>query len=211
MERVACFVDGFNLYHSLKDLNQDHLKWLNLWSLLESFSPKPYQQVVSVFYFSAYATWLSDAYKRHRVYVNALQGVGVTPVMGFFKEKDRSCRACGAHWKAHEEKETDVNIGLYMINEAHQNNFDRAMLLSGDSDLAPVIRMLRKEFPQKPIRLIAPPGRRHSKESVAAFGGNPSLRSIKKGKLKKFLLPDQVRDVHGNVVAIRPPEYAPPP
>ena len=210
MERIACFIDGFNLYHAIDDMNQDHLKWLNLWTLMESFVPKPHQQIVSVFYFSAHATWLPDAYKRHRAYVAALEGVGVTPVMGFFKEKDRHCHTCRARWKAHEEKETDVNIGLYMINEAHQDNYDRALLLSADSDLACVIRMLRKEFPQKPIRLIAPPGRRHSKESQAAFGGPPSRRSIKKGKLKNFLLPEEVRDVHGNVVAVRPKAYAPP-
>ena len=210
MERIACFVDGFNLYHAIDDLNQDHLKWLNLWSLLDSFARKAHQETVSVFYFSAYATWLPDAYKRHREYVNALEGIGVTPVMGFFKEKDRSCHQCGAHWKAHEEKETDVNIALYMLNESYQDNYDRAFLLSADSDLAPVIRLLRKEFPQKPLRLIAPPGRRHSKESVAAFGGHPSLRSIKKGKLKHFLLPREVRDVHGRVVAVRPAKYDPP-
>lgn len=29
-ERVAIFIDGFNLYHGLCELGQDHLKWVNL-------------------------------------------------------------------------------------------------------------------------------------------------------------------------------------
>jgi len=210
MERISCFVDGFNLYHALADLGENHLKWLNLWDLLASYASKPDQQLVSVFYFSASATWLPDAYRRHREYVKALKAVGVTPVMGFFKEKSRACRACGAQWVAHEEKETDVSIGLYMVNEAHKDNYDRAFLVSADSDLASVIRLLRSEFPQKPIRLIAPPKRRHSKELVAAFAGKPSLRSIKMGRLRKFLLPKEVLDVYGNAVAFRPEEYDPP-
>lgn len=29
-ERIVCFVDGFNMYHALKQLQQPHLKWLDL-------------------------------------------------------------------------------------------------------------------------------------------------------------------------------------
>ena len=30
MTRVACYVDGFNLYHAINDLNKPHLKWLDI-------------------------------------------------------------------------------------------------------------------------------------------------------------------------------------
>ena len=26
--RVACYIDGFNLYHAIDDLDKPHLKWL---------------------------------------------------------------------------------------------------------------------------------------------------------------------------------------
>ena len=29
-ERIVCFVDGFNMYHALKQLQQPHVKWLDL-------------------------------------------------------------------------------------------------------------------------------------------------------------------------------------
>ena len=35
-KRVAVYVDGFNLYHALDDLAENHLKWLDLWSLSET-------------------------------------------------------------------------------------------------------------------------------------------------------------------------------
>jgi hypothetical protein len=35
-----------------------------------------------------------------------------TPVLDHFKNKDRECHSCGAEWVAHEEKETDVSIGI---------------------------------------------------------------------------------------------------
>ena len=37
-KRVACYVDGFNLYHAIDDLRKPHLKWVNLWALAESLS-----------------------------------------------------------------------------------------------------------------------------------------------------------------------------
>ncbi len=209
-QRVAAFVDGFNIYHALDDIGQNHFKWLNLRALLQLFVPKPYQELREIYYFSAYATWLPDAYARHREYVAALEGVGVTPVMGFFKPKDRSCKKCGGKWIAHEEKETDVNIGLFMLNEAYKNSYDMGLLLSADSDLAPVVRMLRTQFPTKPLRLVAPPKRRHSKEIVHAFGGYPSLRSIEPKHLRKSLFPLEVKDSTGIVVARCPQKYLPP-
>ncbi len=209
--RVSCFVDGFNLYHAIHDLHENHLKWLNLWALVEMFTVKPYEKLTNVYYFSAFATWLPDAYRRHREYVEALTATGVTPVMAYFKEKDRECRACGAQWVAHEEKETDVNISLYMLNHAYRDEYDRAFLLSADSDLAPVVHMIRKQFPAKPIRLIAPPERRQSKELVAALKPRPNLRSIKKKHLKRFRFPDIVTDDDGNSLAVCPPEYMAPP
>ncbi len=68
--------------------------------------------------------------------------------MGVFKAKDRACRNCESAWTDHEEKETDVNIALHLLRDAHQDRFDRALLISGDSDLVPAVRMVRALFPQ---------------------------------------------------------------
>ena len=57
-QRVVCFIDGFNLYHSIDDLGDDHLKWVDLWALSEVFIKKTSQRLENVYYFSAYADWL---------------------------------------------------------------------------------------------------------------------------------------------------------
>ena len=78
----AAFIDGFNLYHAIHDLRQDHLKWVDLRKLCREFAPSPEHELEDVFYFSAFATWRPDAYRRHREYVKALEASGVTPIMG---------------------------------------------------------------------------------------------------------------------------------
>ena len=69
MERVAAFIDGFNLYHAILNLRAPHLKWLDLWALSDAFVLRRTQLLTDVYYFSAYATWLPGAYRRHRTYV----------------------------------------------------------------------------------------------------------------------------------------------
>jgi hypothetical protein len=34
--RVACYIDGFNLYHAIDDLDKPHLKWLDVCALAKS-------------------------------------------------------------------------------------------------------------------------------------------------------------------------------
>jgi len=208
--RVLGLVDGFNLYHAIGDLHQNHLKWLDLWKICENYAPPPRLELVGVFYFSAFATWKPDSYKRHREYVRALQTVGVKTVMGKFKEKDRKCFSCDSQWKDHEEKETDVNLALYLLIEAVKDSYDRALLITGDSDLAPAVRLVKREFPNKDIRIIAPVGRNNSGDLVTAVGGQPHCRKMQLSHVKRALLPQTVSDTEGLTVATRPTEYDPP-
>lgn len=206
-KRVVAFIDGFNLYHALHDLREPALKWLDLWQLCERFA-RGNLELRKVLYFSAFATWRPDPYRRHRAYVQALQHVGVQTIMGHFKEKDRGCRSCGARWVAHEEKETDVNIALHLLNEAYKDAFDCALLVSNDSDLAPAIRMLKAEFPNKWVRILTPPKKRTSKELVQAAGGMQHVRSTKHSHIAAALLPPSVTLSDGTRVD-RPREYRP--
>lgn len=203
-ERVICFVDGFNLYHAILNLKQPHLKWVNLWALASVFIRPRSQQLQFVYYFSAYADWLPNSKARHLRYVKALIAKGVTPVMGKFKPKDRKCPECNYKWQAHEEKETDVNIALALVNLAYQDKYDRALLISNDSDLTPAIHMVRNYFPEKHITTIVPPHYRHSNELIQA---SSDKAKITVDHLQRCLMPEHILDAGGNLVVTRPPEY----
>lgn len=150
MTRVAVYIDGFNLYHAIDDLNKPHLKWLDLNALALSLC-RDGEQLVKTSYFSAYATWMADAYYRHRQYVSALKTTSVVCHMARFSEKTARCRACGSTWKAHEEKETDVHFSLTFLEDAIDDVFDRAIIISADSDHVPAVRRVRSRFPGKQV------------------------------------------------------------
>jgi NYN domain len=188
-----------------------HLKWVDLRKLIETFMDVSRHEVTAIYYFSAFATWMPDAHLRHQQYVEALKARGVTPVIGRFKAKDAYCRACRKPYKTHEEKETDVNIALWLLNEAYKNNYDHAFILSRDSDLTPAIRMVLEQFPDKKIKIISPPNAGHSKEMGGLVGKN-MLASVKLVHLERCLLPATITDPDsGLVVARRPTSYDPPP
>jgi uncharacterized LabA/DUF88 family protein len=200
--RVAAYIDGFNLYHAIKDLRQPHLKWLNLWSVSESFLLSG-ESLVAVNYFSAYATWLPDEYSRHRQYVAALEHYGVSVSMAKFKETRCWCSKCKHQWIKHNEKETDVHVAIRLVADAIQDRFDRAILISADSDLAPAVRLVRAET-KKQVLVVAPP-----KRFTKARDLNPAVE-MTVGRVKKNLMAAVLYGPDGSAIATRPAEYDPP-
>lgn len=206
--RVACFVDGFNLYHAIADLGMNYLKWLDLRKLMETFCDPVQHRLVSIWYFTAHATWLPGAYKRHREYIKALKAVGVRPVVARFKEKSRRCANCGAEWTAHEEKESDVNLALWIVNGAHRDEYDRAHIVTADSDLVPAVKELKRNFPEKKVRILLPPNR--ICHDLAHLVGKKYVSNILPFHVERCLLPGKILDSKDKLVARRPKEYKPP-
>jgi hypothetical protein len=77
-KKVAVYIDGFNLYHGIKNLNKPHLKWLNLRSLADKFIDPKSEAIAKVYYFSAIATFMpKDTVLRHSTYIEALETFGI--------------------------------------------------------------------------------------------------------------------------------------
>lgn len=207
MNRAACYVDGFNLYHAIDNLDKPHLKWVDLWALAESLI-YPNETLVSVNYFSAYATWLPANHARHRKYVKGLECHGVKAFMAHFKSKQRKCRGCQRTWIDHEEKETDVHIALRVLADAVDDVFDRAILISADSDLVPVLSLLKSRYPKKQILVATPPGRYSIGRDILQHAH--SGIEITKGRIAKCLLPGEIYGADGKVIVTRPKNYDPP-
>ncbi len=205
-KRVICYIDGFNLYHSIDDLKpkQNHLKWVNLFSLSEAFIKKTTEEIINVYYFTAYAYWLPNAEKRHRAYVDAISYFGVTPIFGHFKDKPARCNACGAVWKTHEEKQSDVNLATYLIHHAHLDLYDKALIISADSDLCSVTQLVMDTFPNKEICVLVPPNRYNITNEIRSV---VSSQKIKLSHLKNNLMPFSIQKPDGSVVALAPVQY----
>ena len=202
-KRTFVYVDGFNLFHALDELGRPHLQWLDLRALSESLL-RPGDQLVRVNYYTAYATWIPGAYAVHRSYARALQQVGVNVVFGKFKKKYVKCRKCRQRFGTMEEKRTDVNIALDLVMDGFLNKYDRAILISADTDLVAAVERARQLKPGKEVFIAVPPGRgRRAHE----FGKMLILRSTRLGQ---SLLAVEYTDADGAVIARRPSKHGPP-
>jgi uncharacterized LabA/DUF88 family protein len=121
---------------------------------------------------------------------------------GRFKDKDAHCKKCGASFVNKEEKQTDVNIAVYLFKEALANTFDTAVVLTNDTDLVPAIHWLKKSFPAKRVGVLFPIDR----WAVELKNACDFWRRIEKKYLKKCQFPYSVKLPSG-IVLLRPPEW----
>jgi uncharacterized LabA/DUF88 family protein len=145
-------------------------------------------ELASVIYFSALATHLvpsnPDVVKRHQAYIAALESTGVEVMLARFKEKTIPCPVCGNRIKRHEEKETDVALGLRLIELLAGNACDTAVLVTGDTDLVPAVRTAKRMFPAHAVG-VAFPFMRHNAElrAVADYSFNIGQKDVQRAQL----------------------------
>ena len=186
--RVCVYIDGFNLFHSTLQHTHPDCRWLDLLELSKRLINPKTEEITGVYYFSALATWMPERAKKHLLYIQALRTVGVKVFLGKFSLRERKCPICKGCYQAHEEKKTDINIAITLLGDAIADKFDTALILSGDSDLAPVTTKLKQLCPSKKVGIIIPKG-----QSAMNLKQNADFfKKIQAKDLKKSLLPEQV-------------------
>lgn len=180
MNRTAFIIDGFNLYHSVKnasaDLGGTSTRWLDINALCGSYLHLVGNgaQTQGIYYFSALAHHLSSVnpgvVQRHESFLRCLRSTGIHVELARFKKKDISFRTnselgdvCKGTLKRHEEKETDVAIAAKLFELLIGDQCDTAVLVTGDTDLAPACKTASRLFPDKTIG-FAFPYKRKNKE-----------------------------------------------
>ncbi len=122
MEKVIVFIDGYNLYHAINNLKKPHLKWVNLFNLAKQFArPDHGFEIIRVKFFTAPPLHkATEVQKRYSTYTKALKHCGVEVVEGKFKQKLLTYKDVdGKSFTriSHEEKESDVNIALAILED----------------------------------------------------------------------------------------------
>ena len=206
MARAAVFIDGFNLYHSIDDLDEPHLKWSNYWRMAELLIGTD-ETVSMVLTATAFHPDFNKRV-RHQRHLKALENVGVRILQGHYAKEDVSCRQCGHLWKKNTEKEGDINLALALIDAAYNDLFDHAYLVTADSDHAATARLFAKRFPGKQMTSVSPPGRAHSR-SILTYA-KKAKRTLDRDLLDLSVFPKIVTSNSGLATVVRPHEYDPP-
>jgi uncharacterized LabA/DUF88 family protein len=204
--RTVFLVDGFNLYHSLRNATRatgQPTRWLDLNALCASYLHMigSGAKLEAVYYFTALAyhrePHRAGTVRRHRDYIAALESTGVLTSLAQFKRKDVRCPHCRSRFDRYEEKETDVAVAAKLLELAATDGYDTAVIVSGDTDLIPAIRTALVLQPKKRVCAAFPAGRVN-----AAIRGVVSMCfKMKQGQYAKYQLPDPVMLPDGRTIA----------
>jgi uncharacterized LabA/DUF88 family protein len=202
VERTIAYVDGFNLYHGMRQITGRRYLWLDLEALCGQLLHSDHQ-LRKVTYFTARVRNNLASEQRQDTHLQALSAHCATVEIteGRFQRQTRRCRSCSVQWYTYEEKESDVNIAISLVEDAALGRFDRALVISGDSDLVPAIRAAKRLAPDTRVVAVFPP-RRVSDPLRAVADAEYYLG---KDKLRKAQLPDEV--VTPNGIKLTRPAY----
>lgn len=162
--RTHVYVDGFNLYYgSLKD---SPYKWLDL-KLLFTNILRPQNQIQKIKYYTARVSARPDdldAPTWQDIYLRALELhiPELTIVEGRFIQKQTVMRLASpiagqnfAKVIKTEEKGSDVNLAVHLVNDGWHGRYDCAVVCSNDGDLSEALRIVRREL-RKTVLLVVP-------------------------------------------------------
>jgi hypothetical protein len=152
--RTAVYVDAFNLYYGC--LRHPNRRWLNLGRLCELELPGI--QIERIRYFTAHVKPTpADPSKhiRQQVYLRALRTLkDLTIHLGRYSRNKEWMElvtpASGGPasvqvWR-NEEKGSDVNLGCYLVLDGCRGLYDRAVVISNDTDLEEPVRLVVQEL-----------------------------------------------------------------
>ena len=206
--RGAVYYDAFNLYHAIDDLGKPYLKWCNLFKLGQLIAKGHAKTIEKAVFCTAYFPGNHGKRIRHEAYVNALKLVGVETRLGHTTTEPMNCKAaaCGNTWDQPREKETDINLALAIFEDAVDDVYDVAFVVTADTDQAATFKAVRQRFQNKKIIHVVPPGRQPAKHLLAL--SHTHIKLVER-HLDECALPDLVMMAGQRSIA-RPFEYDPP-
>jgi len=149
MAKTIGYIDGFNLYFGLRERGLKKFYWIDPHRLVRALL-SPDHDLRAAKYFTARIKSPDDKRRRQTSFLDAIRASSEAKVIqGKFYKKPQRCHGCGKRWVTFEEKMTDSAIAAHLIADAFLDRFDSAVLIGGDTDIIPAIKMVRRHFPKK--------------------------------------------------------------
>ncbi len=202
--KTIVYIDSWNLYYGSLNNRGVGYKWLNIESWLQKILPN--YDIQKIKFFTARSSGKYDPTKpiRQAIFFRALDTLSnLEKTEGIFLFKIKSVfTTVGNRVMAEipEEKGTDVNLAVHLVNDAHNKKFETAVIVSNDSDFAEAVRIVTQEL-QLEVGILSP-FKRFSRElcKYATFA-----RNVRKGAIKSSQFPNNMTDANGDFS--KPPSW----
>ena len=194
------YVDGFNLYYG--SVKGTPYRWLDLKKLFTTILGVDYQ-IIKIKYYTARVSSRPgdvDGPTKQDAYIKALQAYipELDITWGHFLSNTVRMPLAyppllgskTAEVIKTEEKGSDVNLAVHLLNDAWLNKFECAVIVSNDSDLVESIRLVKKRH--KKIVLLVPGDPTLRPPSIQLKRYSHKVISIPEKALASSLLPNSI-------------------
>ncbi len=197
--RTYIYIDGFNFYY--RAVKGTHYKWINFKSLFEKLLSEQ-NQIIKIKYFTALVSGKYNSQKpiKQKTFIRALE-LTIPEIEIFYghfltHEVFAPLAESGSNKKSvkiikTEEKGSDVNIAVQLLNDAWLNNFDCAVVVSNDSDLKEAMKLVKEHHPAKKVGLFMS-GKGHPSKELMQYAD--FVKRIREGILQSSQLPNPIPD-----------------
>ncbi|MGZ9676152.1 NYN domain-containing protein [Flavobacterium sp. GNP001] len=208
MKKVNIYVDGFNFYYGLKDMakmKRDWRKfyWIDLVKLFEQYL-KEDEIIGTVHYFTARPKNMGKTARQNNLMNcnKAINGDKLKLHYGKYQDKTMKCRAddgCAKEFMHWEEKQTDVSLAIKMVEDSHNSDCNKIILVSGDSDFLPPLKLIKNFYKEIELMVLFPPAKYTN--SIASLGFPCISMDRYKQRWNKSIL-DNILEVNGKTYRV---------
>jgi uncharacterized LabA/DUF88 family protein len=198
--RTFIYIDGFNFYYG--SLKNTPYKWLDFKRFFKSVLDQKHSILLIKYFTALVSSPPNDPQKttRQQVYLRALKTYipEIEVYYGHFLSNPIRAPLVNptssqkfADVIKTEEKGSDVNLAVHLLNDAWLNKYDCAIVVSNDSDLAESMRLVREQH-HKIMGLFVPgfPKDRSISRELKRYAN--FVRPIRPETLNASQLPDPI-------------------
>ncbi len=95
-----------------------------------------------------------------------------------------------------------------MIADGFEGTFEKAFLITADSDQVPLAKRFKTAFPDRRLLLITPPKRYSEARDLVNTVGLDRTFKLTAGRIRQHILPDEFRKPNGKLLVARPAAYS---
>ncbi len=196
--KINVYVDGFNLYYGA--IKRTPYRWLDLLEMCRLLFPN--DQINKIKYFTARVSARPtdpDQPIRQSTYWRALQTIpNLSIIEGSFLVKPVMMPVANSSPQRYErvlkteEKGSDVNLAVHLLNDGYKKDYELAVMVTNDSDLLEPMRIVKQEL-NLPVGLVNP----HKNPSFALRQHATFIKQLRKGVLQASQFPTSLTDQNG--------------
>ena len=196
--KINVYVDGFYLYYGA--IKRTPYKWLDVLKMSQLLFPN--DTINKIKYFSARVSARPtdpDQPIRQSTYWRALQTIpNLSIIEGSFLVKPVMMPVANTIPQRYErvikteEKGSDVNLAVHLLNDAYKKDYELAVMVTNDSDLLEPMRIVKQEL-NLPVGLVNP----HKNPSFDLRKHATFIKQIRQGVLQASQFPASLTDANG--------------